>query len=231
MRALPSVSVCIPVYRGEQFLAETVRSVLDQTHRDFELVVLDNASPDTTGRIARSFDDSRVRVETNSTTVPQPENWRRAVRLCRTPLIKLLCADDLLHPRCLEYQVGPMEADPGLALVAGRRHMIDERSRVLVPRRGLPETLAAFRVARESLSAGNESAIYDHQKALIEELGASPHLQVRGSDLVVGRLRAPIARLRRRALYRMSRRAARRDDRLHRRVAAEQDVDRNRTRV
>jgi glycosyltransferase involved in cell wall biosynthesis len=299
MRALPSVSVCIPVYRGEQFLAETVRSVLDQTHRDFELVVLDNASPDTTGRIARSFDDSRVRVETNSTTVPQPENWRRAVRLCRTPLIKLLCADDLLHPRCLEYQVGPMEADPGLALVAGRRHMIDERSRVLVPRRGLtgltgvrssvevarrvvrsganpigepggvlfrrehyfaaggwrperrfamdldlwmrllqhgeflglPETLAAFRVARESLSAGNESAIYDHQKALIEELGASPHLQVRGSDLVVGRLRAPIARLRRRALYRMSRRAARRDDRLHRRVAAEHDVDRHRTRV
>ena len=299
MRALPSVSVCIPVYRGEQFLAETVRSVLDQTHRDFELVVLDNASPDTTGRIARSFDDSRVRVETNSTTVPQPENWRRAVRLCRTPLIKLLCADDLLHPRCLEYQVGPMEADPGLALVAGRRHMIDERSRVLVPRRGLtgltgvrssvevarrvvrsganpigepggvlfrrehyfaaggwrperrfamdldlwmrllqhgeflglPETLAAFRVARESLSAGNESAIYDHQKALIEELGASPHLQVRASDLVVGRLRAPIARLRRRALYRMSRRAARRDDRLHRRVAAEHDVDRHRTRV
>ena len=38
MRALPSVSVCIPVYRGEQFLAETIRSVLDQTYRDFELV-------------------------------------------------------------------------------------------------------------------------------------------------------------------------------------------------
>jgi glycosyltransferase involved in cell wall biosynthesis len=293
MRALPSVSVCIPVYRGEQFLAETVRSVLDQTHRDFELVVLDNASPDTTGRIARSFDDRRVRVETNPTTVPQPENWRGAVRLCRAPLIKLLCADDLLHPRCLEYQVGPMEADPGLAVVAARRHMLDERSRVLVPRRGLtgltgvrssvevarrvvrsganpigepggvlfrrdhyfavggwrperrfamdldlwmrllhcgeflglPETLAAFRVVRDSLSAENESAIYDHQKAVVTELAASPHLQVRGSDLAVGRLHAPLARLRRRALYRMSRRAARRDDRLHRRIAAEHDID------
>ena len=137
MRALPSVSVCIPVYRGEQFLAETIRSVLDQTYRDFELVVLDNASPDDSGRIARSFGDHRIRVETNLTTLPQPENWREAVRLCRAPLIKLLCADDLLHPRCLEYQVGPMEADPGLAVVAARRHMIDERSRVLVPRRGL----------------------------------------------------------------------------------------------
>ena len=57
MPALPSVSVCIPVYRGEQFLAETIRSVLDQTYRDFELVVLDNASPDDSGRIARSFGD------------------------------------------------------------------------------------------------------------------------------------------------------------------------------
>ncbi len=282
MRALPSVSVCIPVYRGEQFLAETMRSVLDQTYRDFELVVLDNASPDATGRIARSFDDPRVRVETNPTTIPQPENWQEAVRRCRAPLIKLVCADDLLHPRCLEYQVGPMEADPGLAVVAARRHMIDERSRVLVPRRGLrglvgvrssvevarrvvryganpigepggvlfrrrhyfavgewrperrwvmdldlwmrllqygeflglPETLAAFRIGRESLSAANESAITEQQEAFIEELAATPHLQVRRTDLAIGRLRAPAGRLRRQALFRMSGRAARRDERL-----------------
>src|SRR5687768_14468183 len=88
---IPSVSVCIPVYNGELFLAETIRSVLDQTYRDFELVVLDNASTDATGRIARSFGDPRVRVETNPSTIVQPENWRAAVRLCRAPLIKLLC--------------------------------------------------------------------------------------------------------------------------------------------
>ena len=282
MPALPSVSVCIPVYRGEQFLAETIRSVLDQTYRDFELVVLDNASPDDSGRIARSFGDHRIRVETNLTTLPQQENWREAVRLCRAPLIKLVCADDLLHPRCLEYQVGPMEADPGLAVVAARRHMIDERSRVLVPRRGLigltgvrssvevarhvvrsganpigepggvlfrrahyfavggwrpdhrfvmdldlwvrllqhgeflglPETLAAFRIGQDSLSADNEATIYAQQKAYIEELGATPHLQVRASDVLMGRMRAPLGRARRRALFRMSRSAARRDERL-----------------
>ena len=75
----PAVSVCIPVYCGEQFLAETIRSVLAQTYRDFELFILDNASPDDTGRIARSFQDGRIRVETNSTVLPQPQNWRRAV--------------------------------------------------------------------------------------------------------------------------------------------------------
>ena len=57
----PRVSVCIPVYRGEQFLAETMRSVLDQTYEDYELIVLDNASDDATPCIARSFHDPHPR--------------------------------------------------------------------------------------------------------------------------------------------------------------------------
>ena len=110
MPATPRVSVCIPVYNGEQFLAETIRSVLDQSYRDFELVVLDNASTDGTGRIARAVGDPRLRVETNPTTIAQPDNWRAAVDLCRAPLVKLLCADDLL---------------PG----ATRTHILDCRAR------------------------------------------------------------------------------------------------------
>jgi hypothetical protein len=84
---------------------------------------------------------------------------------------------------------------------------------------GLPETLAAFRIGRESLSAANESAISEQQAAFIEELAASPHLQVRRTDLAIGRLRAPAGRLRRQALFRMSGRAARRDERLMRSTA------------
>lgn len=274
----PSVSVCIPVYQGERYLAETIRSVLDQTYRDFELVVLDNASSDRSGAIARSFGDPRIRVEQNATVLPQPDNWNRAVQLCRAALVKLVCADDLIHPRCLELQVGPMEADPGLALVAARRHMIDEHSRVIVPRRGLggligvhtgvdvarrvvrnganpigepggvlfrredflaaggwrtdrtyimdldmwmrllqygeflglPETLAAFRIGRGSVSADNEQAIYHEQRLLIEELGGASLFQVRGLDLAIGRALAPAGRMRRRALFAVSHLATRR---------------------
>jgi glycosyltransferase involved in cell wall biosynthesis len=133
----PAVSVCIPVNRAEPYLAETIRSVLDQTFRDFELIVLDNASPDRADVIARRTGDLRIRVERNPTPVPQGENWNRAVQLSRAPLVKLVRATDLLHPRCLDMQVNPMEADPGLAVVAARRHVVDEQSRVVVPRRGL----------------------------------------------------------------------------------------------
>jgi glycosyltransferase involved in cell wall biosynthesis len=125
------------VYNGETYLGETIRSVLDQTYGDFELVVLDNGSTDNSGQIARSFGDRRMRIERNSSVMDLVPNWNRLISLCRSPLIKLVCADDLLHPRCLELQVAPMEADPGLALVASRRHMIDEHSRIIVPRRGL----------------------------------------------------------------------------------------------
>ena len=280
MLPIPSVSVCIPVYNGERFLAETMRSVLDQTYRDFELVILDNASRDESGTIARSFNDPRIRIERNPVTLSQPDNWNRVVELSRAPLVKVVCADDLLHPRCLEYQVAPMDNDPGLAVVASRRHMIDEESRVIVPRRGLggltgvrtgvevarrvvrngsnpigesnnvlfrradfftvggwrtdrpyimdldlwlrllqlgdflglPETLAAFRIGRGTVSSDNSEAIYEQQRMLIEEIGDSPYFQVRGLDLAVGRLLAPAGRARRRALYAVSKIAARKSD-------------------
>ena len=79
---------------------------------------------------------------------------------------------------------------------------------------GLPETLAAFRVAQQSLSVDNEAGVYEHQKAIMAELAASRHLQVRRLDSTVGLMLAPTGRLRRRVLFRMSRHAARRDERL-----------------
>jgi hypothetical protein len=83
---------------------------------------------------------------------------------------------------------------------------------------GLPETLAAFRIGGGSLTAEHDAEIYAEQRKFIEELGASPHLQVRGVDLAIGRLRAPAGQWRRHALYRMSGRAARRDERYRERM-------------
>ena len=261
--ATPSVSVCIPVYNGETYLGETIRSVLDQTYGDFELVVLDNGSTDSSGQIARSFGDRRMRIERNSSVMELVPNWNRLISLCRSPLIKLVCADDLLHPRCLELQVAPMEADPGLALVASRRHMIDEHSRIIVPRRGLgglvgvhsgvevarrvvrnganpigepgnvlfrrddfaaaggwrsdmpsvmdldlwmrllqygeflglSETLAAFRIGRNTLSAADEGEIYQAQRALTEgarRLRALPGARHRPRRRPHARARRPV---------------------------------------
>lgn len=133
----PSVSVCVPLYRKEDFIAETLQSVLNQTFTDFELIVLDNASPDRSAEIARSFDDPRVVVVENPTTLHPIENFNKVVSLSRAPLVKVLCADDLIHPTCLERQVSVMNRDGALAMVTCRQDMIDEGGRIIAHDRGL----------------------------------------------------------------------------------------------
>ncbi|GHF67642.1 glycosyltransferase involved in cell wall biosynthesis [Amycolatopsis bartoniae] len=131
------ISVCVPAYQAERYLAGTLRSVLAQSFRNFELVVVDNASTDRTARILAEFRDPRLRVVRNDTVLPVAENWNRAVAESRAPLVKLVCADDLLHPRCLEWQHAVLTRDPGLALVCGRRTMVNEQSRPMSVNRGL----------------------------------------------------------------------------------------------
>jgi hypothetical protein len=76
---------------------------------------------------------------------------------------------------------------------------------------GLPETLAAFRIVRGSISSNSDQKLYDQQRMLIEELGNSPYFQVRGVDLAVGRMLAPAGRARRRALFTISKAGSRRN--------------------
>ncbi|GAA2859758.1 hypothetical protein GCM10010472_16440 [Pseudonocardia halophobica] len=132
-----TVSVAAAVTDGERHLAETIGSVLEQTEPEFELVLFDNASTDATHEIMRSFADPRIRVERTGERLPRAEARNRAVALSRSPLVKTITDGDILHPRCLELQTQPLLDDPGLTLVAARRHVVDDKSRVLVPRRGL----------------------------------------------------------------------------------------------
>ena len=133
----PRVSVVVPLYQKERYVGRTIASVLAQTFTDFELVVLDNACTDGSADVVRSFTDPRLRLEQNAETVPAPENFDRAVRLSRAPLVKVLNADDLIHPTALAEQVAVLDADPTLALVSCRHDLVDDDDRVVARDRAL----------------------------------------------------------------------------------------------
>jgi glycosyltransferase involved in cell wall biosynthesis len=135
----PAVSVCVPVFNGAPHIAQALRSVLDQTYTDFELVVVDNRSTDGTADIVRGLADERVRLVEADVHVDAAANFTRATGLARGRYVKLLCADDALAPRCLERQVAAFEA-PGaeaVTLVAARRDLIDEEGRTVMRAHGL----------------------------------------------------------------------------------------------
>lgn len=123
----PAVSVVLPVHNGEPHLAEAVRSVLDQTWGDFELVVCDDGSSDATPAIlaALAAEDPRVRLARREAKsgLAAAADW--AVREARAPLVAIAHADDLAHPERLACQVALFAAHPDCVLAGSPAAAID----------------------------------------------------------------------------------------------------------
>ncbi|CAM5768791.1 glycosyltransferase family 2 protein [Bosea minatitlanensis] len=117
----PLVSVVTPVYNGEKFLRECIESVLSQTYRNWEYIVLNNASTDGTLGIAEEYSrrDSRIRVLSNDALLPIIANHNRAFGLIAkdSKYCKVVSADDWIYPECLEKMVALAEAHPSVGIV------------------------------------------------------------------------------------------------------------------
>ncbi|MDQ2901834.1 MAG: glycosyltransferase [Acidobacteriota bacterium] len=112
------VSILVPVYNREAFLAACLESACAQTVRDFEVVVVDNASTDGTWDICRQFAgrDSRVRIFRNAENLGPVRNWRRCFDEARGELGKVLFSDDLMSSDFLA-KTTPYLEDPEIGFV------------------------------------------------------------------------------------------------------------------
>jgi glycosyltransferase involved in cell wall biosynthesis len=119
----PAVSVCVPTWNGERYLAETLRNALAQTFTDFELLVVDDGSHDHTLEIAGSFRDPRIRVHADAERRGLPGNWNRCLERARGRDVLLLCQDDLLVPEALATLHSALCAAPDATLACARREI------------------------------------------------------------------------------------------------------------
>lgn len=100
---MPKVSILIPVFNREAFLADCIQSALSQTFTDFEVIVVDNASTDHSWEVAKAFArlDSRVRVFRNDLNLGPVRNWQRCLDNANGEYAKFLFSDDLMLPEFL----------------------------------------------------------------------------------------------------------------------------------
>ncbi len=112
----PVVSVLVPVFQRADLVGPCLESALAQSHRDFEVVVVDNASTDGAWDVIQSIArrDGRVRAFRNDTNLGPVRNWKRCLAEARGRLGKLLFSDDLLAPDYLAKTV-PLLDDPQVA--------------------------------------------------------------------------------------------------------------------
>lgn len=149
----PSVSVAMPVYNCEPFVAAAVDSVLGQTWTDFELIVVDDGSTDRTLAVLEDMAgrDPRIRLVSRPNT-----GFGRAlvecVSLARGTYLARIDGDDVATPERFTRQVQALDADPDLAVVGSNAQAIDERGRLIgdyfVPREH--EQIDAMHVAGRS---------------------------------------------------------------------------------
>ena len=117
----PTVSVVTPFYNTERYLAACIESVLGQTYRDFEYLLVDNRSTDGSGAIAARYAaaDPRVRLVRSLEHRAQIPNYNHALRQIApgSRYCKIVQADDWIFPRCLEEMVAVAQAHPSIGMV------------------------------------------------------------------------------------------------------------------
>lgn len=140
----PMVSIGIPVYNGEKYLATAIESLLAQSYTDFEIIISDNASTDRTQQIAEEYvvRDPRIRYDRMASNGGAILNFNRLVEMSRGKYFKWAAADDVCAPQYLEVLVEMMEQDPELVWCHTRSGKIDETGKVLSPSDEAAEGLA-----------------------------------------------------------------------------------------
>jgi glycosyltransferase involved in cell wall biosynthesis len=128
---LPKVSVIIPAYNQAQFLGDAIQSVLDQTYANFELIVVNDASPDHTAEVVRRFTDPRIKSIVHKENRGLPATRNTGMRASSGELIALLDADDYYHNEKLERHVKFHELHTGVGVTYNARFELNHSSNTL----------------------------------------------------------------------------------------------------
>jgi glycosyltransferase involved in cell wall biosynthesis len=180
MPTRPRVSVVVPTFNNAEFIEDTIDSVLNQTFKDFELLVADHDSEDDTWALLQKYQvDPRVRLFRTPAGGGAARNWNRVTDLAQGELLKLVCGDDLVRVDSLARQVDAYDkASTGVAMVASPRDVINDRGRVLIAGRGLgglrgrvPGARAIRRSVRSGTNIFGEPCCVLINRSLLQQAG------------------------------------------------------------
>lgn len=123
----PLVSFIVPCYNFGRFLPECIGSILHQTYRNFEILIMDDCSSDDTPEVAASFQDSRVSHVRNEVNVGHLRNYNKGLKMAHGKYIWLISADDYLRKSsALERYVEFLEAHPQVGFAFSRGVSVED---------------------------------------------------------------------------------------------------------
>jgi len=124
----PLVSIGLPVFNGEDFLEKALDSILNQTYRNIEVIVCDNASTDRTSSIVATYNknDDRINYHRHDVNLGAAGNYNRTYELSKGKYFKWAAHDDVMHENYIEHCVQTLESDSSTSVVQSLVGQIDE---------------------------------------------------------------------------------------------------------
>lgn len=116
---MAKVTVLMPTYNVAPYVKEAIDSVLRQSYRDFELLVIDDCSTDNTVEVVRTISDPRIRIEQNEKNLGLAENLNRGLALITTEYVARMDGDDIAEPYWLEQEIEILDSHPEIGICSG----------------------------------------------------------------------------------------------------------------
>lgn len=129
---MSSVQIFVPNYNGSRFINESIQSILNQTYRDFEIIVIDNNSSDDSIEILSSIDDERLKVQKFDLTVNIGGNFNRCLELATADYFCLLHSDDIYDVNFISEMIMAFEFDPIALMAHSNFNCIDQNGRLFI---------------------------------------------------------------------------------------------------
>jgi len=124
------ITVLMTVYNGSRYLKDSIESVLKQTYKSFEFLIINDKSSDDSLEILESFHDPRIKIYTNEKNIGQIKSLNKGLKLAKGQYIARMDADDMAFPHWLEKQISFMEKHAECAVVSTKAVAIDSSNRL-----------------------------------------------------------------------------------------------------
>ncbi len=181
----PVVSVCLPVFNGERYLAEAIESVLAQTCQDFELLISDDCSQDSSPAIIEHYAQRNKRILNwrNRRNKGLFANYNETMQRASGEYIKLFAQDDLFEPDMLEASVAVLSQQANVALVSARRKIIDHQSGDITALALLPP---ATKYVAADVSVPGLDVVQKSMSPVVNFIGEPSTVAFRAKDMGTG---------------------------------------------
>jgi len=133
---MPKVSVTMTVYNGQKYLQEALESILNQTFKDFEFIIVNDGSTDKTGEILASYKDPRIKV-INQQHLGMAQGRNKGVEASRGDYIAIMDADDMALPERLEVLVNFLDHHNDIGGVSTDNYLVNEHGKITGIRHGI----------------------------------------------------------------------------------------------